>query len=100
LVKIDVQGAEGLVLDGAYETLQRSQPAILIEMDDAALRRFGSSPENIERHLESLGYKMYETRAAKLQAPIDSARARLIRSRLGYADFLFVPRHSSALSWD
>jgi hypothetical protein len=43
---------------------------------------------------------MYETRAAKLQAPIDSARARLIRSRLGYADFLFVPRHSSALSWD
>jgi FkbM family methyltransferase len=98
LVKIDVQGAEALVLSGAHETLQRSLPAIFIEIDDAALGRFGSSPEDIERHLESLGYNMYEPGAAKLRAPIDSARAKVIRSRLGYADFLFLPRHSGTLA--
>jgi FkbM family methyltransferase len=64
LVKIDVQGAEGLVLAGAQEMLQRSQPAILIEIDDLALRRFGSSPEEIEHQLASLGYTMYEASAA------------------------------------
>jgi FkbM family methyltransferase len=92
LVKIDVQGAEGLVLRGAHETFRRSRPAILIEMDEAALRRFGSSPEKIEDHLACLGYTMYEASATKLRAPIDSLRARAIRNRLGYADFLFLPQ--------
>jgi FkbM family methyltransferase len=96
LVKIDVQGAEELVLKGAQETLRRSQPAIFIEIDEAALRRFSSSPEQIEHHLASLGYGMYEASAAKLGAPVDASRARMIRSRLGYADFLFIPRDSDS----
>jgi FkbM family methyltransferase len=92
LIKIDVQGAEALVLSGAQETLRRSRPAIFIELDEAALCRFGSSPEEIEHQLASLGYAMYEVNAARLGAPIDSSRARTIRSRLGYADFLFIAR--------
>ena len=97
LVKIDVQGAEGLVLSGAEETLKRSRPAIFIEIDEAALRRYGSSPQHVEDHLASLGYRMHEANAGKLDAPIDSASARAIRSPLGYADFLFIPRDSSAV---
>jgi FkbM family methyltransferase len=93
LLKIDVQGAEGLVLNGAIETLKRNRPAIFIEIDEAALRRFGSSPEHIERQLASLGYAMYEASVATIGTPIDSSRARVIRSQLGYADFLFIPRH-------
>jgi hypothetical protein len=65
-----------------------------MEMDDDALGRFGSSAQAMERQLASLGYSMYEASAATLDAPIDSSRARVIRSRLGYADFLFFPRQS------
>jgi FkbM family methyltransferase len=96
LVKIDVQGAEGLVLEGAGETLRRSRPAVLVEIDESALRRFGSSPEQIETRLAALGYAMHEASAAKVRAPIDSSRASAIRSRLGYADFLFLPQDLDA----
>ena len=34
LIKIDTQGSEGLVLDGAIHTLQRSHPSLFIEVDD------------------------------------------------------------------
>jgi FkbM family methyltransferase len=96
LLKIDVQGAEGLVLSGARDTIRRNRPAIFIEMDEAALARFSSSAEMIEHELARLGYAMYEADAAKLDTPIDSSRARVIRRRLGYADFLFLPKDADA----
>src|SRR4051812_23376040 len=34
LIKVDVQGAEPLVIEGAKETLQRSRPALFMEVDD------------------------------------------------------------------
>jgi FkbM family methyltransferase len=40
-MKIDVQGAEERVMIGAKETIERDHPAILIEMDDEALRPMG-----------------------------------------------------------
>jgi len=35
LVKLDVEGAEAAVLDGAVEVLQRARPALLIELHSA-----------------------------------------------------------------
>jgi FkbM family methyltransferase len=92
LLKIDVQGAESLVLRGAQETLERSHPAIFIEIDESALHQFGSSPKEIEQQLSRLGYQMYEASATTLGAPLDASRAKAIRSRLGYADFVFLAR--------
>ena len=92
LLKIDVQGAESLVLRGAQETLERSHPAIFIEIDESALHQFGSSPGEIEQQLSRLGYRMYEAAATTLGAPLDASRAKVIRSRLGYADFVFLAR--------
>lgn len=93
LLKIDVQGAELRVIDGARETLARSRPAIYMEIDDGALRRSGSSAVELENRLAALGYAMYEASANRLRNPIDSREARKIRDRLGYADFLFLPLH-------
>ena len=44
LIKIDVQGAEMLVLEGARETLTKMRPTLLIEVGDAQLRNFGPRP--------------------------------------------------------
>lgn len=92
LIKIDVQGAEPLVLEGAHETLARSRPAIYMEIDEASLARFGSSAEELQSQLASLGYAMYEANERRLDIPIDSARAASVRAGVGYADFLFLPR--------
>jgi hypothetical protein len=37
LIKIDVQGAEMLVLEGAKRTLRKMRPALFVEVDDRAL---------------------------------------------------------------
>ena len=41
LVKIDVQGAEMLVLEGAKRTLGEMRPALFVEVDDRNLADFG-----------------------------------------------------------
>ena len=56
LMKIDVQGAEERVLRGAQETIQRDHPAILVELDDEALRQMGSSAERVVTLLVDWGY--------------------------------------------
>lgn len=43
LVKVDVEGAELAVLDGAAETLRRFRPIVVIECNPATLARFGGT---------------------------------------------------------
>jgi FkbM family methyltransferase len=92
LIKVDVQGVESLVIEGAKETLERSRPAILMEIDDAALGRFGSSAERLEAQLAACGYAMYEADGTRLGTSISTSRAQALRGKLGYADFVFLPR--------
>ena len=92
LIKVDVQGAEPLVIKGAKETLARCRPTIFLEIDDAALRRFGSSAERLEDQLASLNYVMYEADGARLGTSISASHARALRGELGYADFVFLPK--------
>src|SRR5207247_124015 len=47
LIKIDVQGAEERVLRGATRTLEKSHPALFIEIDDRALAAMGSSADRL-----------------------------------------------------
>jgi len=56
LIKIDVQGAEMKVLAGCAATLARCRPAIFIEIDDGALKKFGSSGDEVLSWLEASGY--------------------------------------------
>lgn len=92
LIKIDVQGAECMVLEGARETLARSQPALFIEVDDRALRRFGATARSLQLLLRTAGYQMFQARALGLEKPIDSSDAQTIIAKLGYADFVFLPK--------
>lgn len=56
LIKIDVEGAEMDVLDGARRILAQDQPMILIELVEENQRAFGRTCADLVSQLESLGY--------------------------------------------
>jgi FkbM family methyltransferase len=57
LLKIDVQGAELRVLQGATWTLETSRPVLLVELEEKALRLQGASVETVVQFLASYGYR-------------------------------------------
>lgn len=60
VVKIDVEGAEQLVLDGAEASLRRFRPIVMLEMQEPSLAALGSSVSEVVSFLESLDYKVLE----------------------------------------
>lgn len=54
-MKLDVEGAEQHVLDGATETFERCKPILLTEYYPVTAARFGSEPEAPLRRLQELG---------------------------------------------
>src|SRR5262245_50879315 len=60
MMKIDVEGWETYVVDGAARTLGREDAPILqVEFCDQAAQSAGSSSQQLYRALEALGYQMY-----------------------------------------
>lgn len=59
LVKIDVEGAEFMVLQGMRDLLASHRPDIVIEMSAHFLVEMGSSASQVDEHLRSLGYRLY-----------------------------------------
>ncbi|NYH79773.1 FkbM family methyltransferase [Actinopolyspora biskrensis] len=55
-MKIDVEGYEPSVLEGAEETLENCRPKILLEIEERHLARYGTDPEKITGWLSDLGY--------------------------------------------
>jgi FkbM family methyltransferase len=55
-IKIDVQGYESLVLDGASSTILRHRPFIFVEFEEHLLKENGSSEAMLKEKIESLGY--------------------------------------------
>lgn len=97
LVKVDVQGAEMLVLAGAERTLAEMRPVLFVEVDDRALRALGSSACALVNHVEGAGYEMHEL--AGEGPPRKLSRDRLFeRLKAGsYTDVLFLPVSSDAI---
>jgi FkbM family methyltransferase len=58
-IKIDVEGAEGRVIDGSRETITKYRPIVLTELSREMLPRVsGTSPEEYLGWFENLGYVM------------------------------------------
>jgi FkbM family methyltransferase len=58
VVKIDVEGFEMNVLQGAEASLRRFHPRLFIELDDGNLRQQGSSAQELVGWLMGLGYAL------------------------------------------
>lgn len=59
VLKIDVEGSEERVLDGARALIEARRPTILFELSPQNLALAGSSPTRLLRRLESLGYQEF-----------------------------------------
>jgi FkbM family methyltransferase len=59
VIKMDVEGAEHAILEGAVRTLRIQKPLILLELSDAALKNQGSSATETICFLKNLGYFIY-----------------------------------------
>jgi hypothetical protein len=100
LVKMDIQGAEGMALHGMKRTLA-SNPGVVILMEfwPEGLLKTGFSPELVLSELEDLGFALY--RIDERTNDVEKVRNRetLIGSLAGsgYANLLAVP--GGGLPW-
>ena len=100
LVKIDVEGYETAVLDGAQSLLKRSPDAILIvELNPAVLRHAGQTPQSLLDRFPPDRWALWlvdeATGAPDAVRPFDHV-ARALVDRAGpnwYGNLLIVPRH-------
>lgn len=81
MMKVDVEGAEAALLQGAAHLLERVRPAILIEVEDEHLRRQGSSADALRQMLEASGYVGTPTRGDSPNVLFTHASAAGPRSR-------------------
>jgi FkbM family methyltransferase len=56
VIKIDVEGAEKLVIDGALEIIHRFKPLLLCEAEESACLKFGYRPSDLIAQLSDLAY--------------------------------------------
>ncbi|MDW8293028.1 MAG: FkbM family methyltransferase [Anaerolineae bacterium] len=59
LVKVDAEGAEGEVLKGAEQTLQKFLPTLVVELDRSREKAWGADPESILAMLAKWGYTFF-----------------------------------------
>jgi hypothetical protein len=74
IVKMDVEGAEPLVLQGAERFLERCRPTILSEVLSGGLRHVGGmEPDEYMGYLRRLGYRVFELADGEIGAEIADA---------------------------
>ncbi len=66
-IKIDVEGYEHEVLQGAVNVLRTSRPVILCELNEEMLRKHGSSTDLVLAFLRSNGYRCTDPQFPQLQ---------------------------------
>ncbi len=83
-VKIDVEGAELMVLRGGLKTINRFHPVIFCEVEAQWYRRYGFEFEDVLHLLEGVGYRCFVFENGKL-IDVRSGATR-------HANCLFIPK--------
>lgn len=59
LIKLDVQGAELMTLQGAENTIRRSRPYLIVEIEQVQLQHFGLDSSQVFKKIRDLGYEIF-----------------------------------------
>ena len=90
LIKVDVQGAEQLVLDGAAGTIAAHRPALFIEVTAGALERFGTTARGLIDGVLRQGYTAHLLGRRGVSPALGPAALEELHGD-GYNDLLFLP---------
>jgi FkbM family methyltransferase len=59
LIKIDAEGSEPFILEGAHWVISRAHPYLIIELNDELLREVGRTREIVAHTLRDQGYRIF-----------------------------------------
>jgi len=59
-IKLDAQGYEKFIMQGAENTLKKYMPTIFIEIEEHYLQKFGVTTDEIYELMSSFGYQIYK----------------------------------------
>lgn len=90
LIKMDIEGSEYDALIGAEKSLRTARPAVLIELNEVALRRCGSSSHAVIQLLHNLNYRGWKIDR-------DSVEPLIGHEVVGCLECIFLHRDSEAL---
>jgi len=94
-IKIDVEGAELDVLEGALELLKRTTPIVAFECGAASFLGYHETPEKIFNIFNNLGYVIYSITGDLIN---DAKIFREVSYAQNYWDFIALPSSKSNLS--
>jgi len=76
LLKLDVEGAERLVLEGGRQTIQKYRPIIILETHVFAWESFGYTREMLEATIRELRYAIYDQDEKPFTGPLGTGPMR------------------------
>jgi FkbM family methyltransferase len=83
-MKLDAEGSELAVLQGAQESLARFCPSIILEINGIMLDQAGNSSAAVVNFLKAVGYQLFPIAARRLERWDNSKHA-------GFSDTLCIP---------
>ena len=92
MIKIDVQGLEYLVMQGARRVLAEHKPCVLCEIWPVGMAMAGTSMEALMDMMEALGYSAEAVIEPTGLVPVSAKTFATLLGDGGYLDVLFTPK--------
>lgn len=96
-IKIDVQGAELLVLFGCEQVIKKFRPILMIEIDQTSLDRHDTDAKTLISQLTNLGYQFKISLDKNVTKDIEASGVRELADVTGnYFDLICLPKTASS----